>query len=45
MITDPWGEVVATAGHAEEIIEAVTDLTLVRKTREEYAFLKDFVEL
>ena len=45
MITDPWGEVVAAAGHAEEIIEAVTDLTLVRKTREEYAFLKDFVEL
>jgi predicted amidohydrolase len=45
MITDPWGAVVATAGHAEEIIEAVTDLTLVRKTREEYTFLKDFIEL
>ena len=45
MITDPWGEVVATAGHAEEIIEAVTDVTLVRKTREEYPFLNDFVEL
>jgi predicted amidohydrolase len=45
MITDPWGEVVATAGHSEAIIEAVTDVTLVRKTREEYAFFNDFVEL
>jgi predicted amidohydrolase len=45
MVTDPWGEAVVTAGHVEEIIEAVTDVTLVRKTREEYPFLKDFVEL
>ncbi|MGZ4864057.1 MAG: nitrilase-related carbon-nitrogen hydrolase [Halobacteriota archaeon] len=45
MITDPWGEVIAAAGHTEEIVGAVTDLTLVRKTRDEYTFLKDFVEL
>jgi len=45
MITDPWGEVIATAGRAETIIEAVTDVTLVRKTREEFTFLNDFVEL
>jgi len=45
MITDPWGEVIATAGRAETIIEAVTDVTLVRKTREEFMFLNDFVEI
>jgi predicted amidohydrolase len=45
MITDPLGEVIASAGHAEVIVEAVTDVTLVRKTREEYPFLNDFVEL
>ena len=45
MITDPWGEVVATAAHTEAIIEAYTDVTLVRKTREEYTFFNDFVEL
>lgn len=45
MITDPWGEVIAAAGHAEAIIEADIDATLVRTTREEYSFLDDFVEL
>ncbi|MDD1726049.1 MAG: carbon-nitrogen family hydrolase, partial [Euryarchaeota archaeon] len=45
MITDPWGEVVAMAGRAETIIEAVTDVTLVRKTREEFTFLNDFVKI
>jgi predicted amidohydrolase len=45
MITDPLGQVMATAGHAEAIIESVIDTTLVRKTREEYSFLNDVVEL
>jgi predicted amidohydrolase len=45
MITDPLGEVIASAGHAEVIVEAVTDVTLVRKTREEYPFWNDFVEI
>ncbi len=45
MITDPWGEVVAAAGAVEAIIEAVIDVTLVRKIREEYAFSNDIVEV
>ncbi len=45
MITDPWGEVIAKAGRTEAIVEADTDVTLVRKTREEYTFLNDFVEI
>jgi predicted amidohydrolase len=45
MITDPWGEVITSAGHAEAIVEAITDVTIVRRTREEYAFLNDFVEM
>jgi predicted amidohydrolase len=44
MITDPWGEVIAAAGDAESIIEAAIDVALVRKIREEYAFLNDIVE-
>jgi predicted amidohydrolase len=45
MITDPWGEVIAAAGRVEAIIEADTNATLVRKTREEYSFLNDVVEI
>jgi predicted amidohydrolase len=45
MITDPWGEVVAAAGHEETIIEAMIDVTLVHQIREEYAFLNDAIEI
>jgi predicted amidohydrolase len=45
MITDPWGAVIAAAGRVEAIIEADTNATLVRKTREEYSFLNDVVEI
>ena len=45
MITDPLGEVVAAAGAVEAIIEAVIDVTLVRKIREEYAFSNDILEV
>ena len=45
MITDPWGKVIAEAGHVETIIEAEIDVAVVRRIREEYAFLPDIVEL
>jgi predicted amidohydrolase len=45
MITDPWGEVIAAAGNAETIIEAEIDVAVVRKIREQYAFLPDIVRL
>jgi predicted amidohydrolase len=45
MITDPWGEVIAAAGNAETIIEAQIDVAIVRKIREQYAFLPDIVGL
>jgi predicted amidohydrolase len=45
MITDPWGEIIAAAGNAETIIEAEIDVAVVRKIREEYAFLPDIVGL
>jgi predicted amidohydrolase len=45
MITDPWGEVIAAAGDVETIIEAEIDVAVVRKIREEYAFLPDVVDL
>jgi predicted amidohydrolase len=45
MITDPWGEVIAEAGEVETIIEAEIDAAVVRRIREEYAFLPDVVEL
>jgi predicted amidohydrolase len=45
MITDPWGEVVAEAGDVETTIEGEIDAAAVRSIREEYAFLRDMVEL
>jgi predicted amidohydrolase len=45
MITDPWGKVIAEAGDVETIIEAEIDVAVVRRIREEYAFLPDIVEL
>ncbi|MGZ4949040.1 MAG: nitrilase-related carbon-nitrogen hydrolase [Halobacteriota archaeon] len=45
MITDPWGEVIATAGESEGIIHAPIDTDVVRAIREEYRFLDDIVDL
>jgi predicted amidohydrolase len=45
MITDPWGNVVASGGAAEGIITATIDVAVVHRIREEYRFLDDIVAL
>ncbi|MGK5627767.1 carbon-nitrogen family hydrolase [Streptomyces sp. URMC 123] len=43
VIVDPWGETVAEAGEAEEILTADLDPARVAKTREEFPALRDRV--
>ncbi len=45
MITDPWGEVIATASDEEDTIRAAIDVDTVRAIRAEYKFLDDIVDL
>jgi predicted amidohydrolase len=41
MVVDPWGERVAEAGEAEEVLVVDLDPTLVRRTRESFPVLAD----
>jgi predicted amidohydrolase len=41
MVVDPWGERVAEAGEAEEVLVIDLDPTLVRRTRESFPVLAD----
>ncbi|MCC3766404.1 carbon-nitrogen family hydrolase [Streptomyces sp. UNOC14_S4] len=43
MVIDPWGEVLAEAGHREEVLTVDLDVERVVKTREEFPALKDRV--
>ncbi|GHG58878.1 carbon-nitrogen family hydrolase [Streptomyces griseocarneus] len=43
VVVDPWGEVLAEAGHDEEILTADLDTARVAKIREEFPALKDRV--
>ncbi len=45
MITDPWGDVVATADDDETTLHASIDVNVVHKIRAEYRFLDDIVDL
>ncbi len=45
MVTDPWGEVIATASDEEDTIRAAIDVGTVRAIRAEYRFLDDIVDL
>ncbi|MGZ4904973.1 MAG: nitrilase-related carbon-nitrogen hydrolase [Halobacteriota archaeon] len=45
MVTDPWGDVIVTAGDNEAIIHAPIDVNVVRALRAEYRFLDDIVDL
>lgn len=41
IVVDPWGQIVAEAGAAEEVLTVDLDLALVAKTREEFPVLRD----
>lgn len=41
VVIDPWGEVLAQAGTAEEVLRIDIDLALVAKTRAEFPVLRD----
>ncbi|KOG85839.1 carbon-nitrogen family hydrolase [Streptomyces varsoviensis] len=43
VVVDPWGEVLAEAGAAEEVLTVDLDMARVAKTREEFPALKDRV--
>lgn len=43
VVVDPWGEVLAEAGHDEEVLTADLDTGRVAKIREEFPALKDRV--
>ncbi|MFI9205715.1 carbon-nitrogen family hydrolase [Streptomyces sp. NPDC053048] len=43
IVVDPWGEVLAEAGHDEEVLTVDLDPGRVAKTREEFPALKDRV--
>ncbi|RLV01636.1 carbon-nitrogen hydrolase [Streptomyces griseocarneus] len=43
MVIDPWGEVLAEAGHREEVLTVDLDVERVAKTREDFPALKDRV--
>ncbi len=45
MVTDPWGEVIATAGDGEATVCSSIDTNVVHTIRAEYKFLDDIVEL
>jgi predicted amidohydrolase len=38
---DPWGEVLAEAGHEEEVLTVEFDPAVVAETREKFPALKD----
>ena len=41
VVVDPWGEVVAEAGAAEEVLRAEVDVARVAKIRSEFPVLDD----
>ena len=41
VVIDPWGQVLAEAGAAEEVLTAELDLAVVAKTRTEFPVLRD----
>ncbi|ARZ69146.1 nitrilase/cyanide hydratase and apolipoprotein N-acyltransferase [Streptomyces albireticuli] len=43
LVVDPWGAVLAEAGHGEEVLTVDLDMAKVAKTREEFPALKDRV--
>jgi predicted amidohydrolase len=43
LVVDPWGEVLAEAGHREEVLTVDLDMGRVGRTREEFPALKDRV--
>ncbi|MFC7395435.1 carbon-nitrogen hydrolase family protein [Scopulibacillus cellulosilyticus] len=41
VVVDPYGRIIAEAGHEEEVLSASIDLSLVQESRQHYHYLKD----
>lgn len=41
VVVDPYGRIIAEAGHEEEVLSVTIDLSFVQESREQYDYLKD----